>query len=421
VTSWWLASIRLVTQLALILLVSQLQFSSAPSAQAGATDSLQRLQRWVEAVDTHTPGAADRPAYVIGSWRRSELIALFPYIGSFVDAFAAEPRRSRPGVSTVDMEFIRALALGRRARPAPAEFVKRAAGFHADIAMLGVAAGPREPPSRQAQSSQFPARPYVHESDGQRGAQGMGHIHWDLARAILEFTTPDEGVQLWYRATTAHMMENGLLVDAMPHVAAALKLLPSSASALFAAGCLHERLASPRIDRVAQLDPSVRAGIGSHSSNVTLAERFFRKALSVDPSFAEASVRLGRLLAERGESATAAKHLRISLSPDSSRVVLYYRALFLGEIEADAGNAQAAAVAYREAQALFPRAQSPRLALGLLAIATGQLPDSDLLSPLRMNPRPLHDDPWWVYPLCEGRDAAKLVAALRATFNRATQ
>jgi tetratricopeptide (TPR) repeat protein len=259
------------------------------------------------------------------------------------------------------------------------------------------------------------------ETDGQRGAVVTGHAHWDMARAVLTFTLPDEEVQLWYRATTAHMMQNGELAYVIPHSAAALKLFPTSANALFAAGCLHERLASSRIQRVVEPDRALTAGVGGQSTNTALAERFFRRARAVDPTYAEASVRLGRLLAERGERSTAGTYLRGALDPSVSRVVAYYRALFLGELEADLGNTIAAAAAYREAQELFPRAQSPRLALGLLAMSAGQQLDSRLLAPLHSGRRLPDEDPWWVYTWCEGRDAEELSTALRATLERGTR
>lgn len=91
----------------------------------------------------------------------------------------------------------------------------------------------------------------------------------------------------------------------------------------------------------------------------------------------------------------------------------------LGSAEEAQAGYDAAGAAYERAAALFPRAQSPRLALSNLARRRG-----DLATALRAM-RPLfdiaaddvqQDDPWWVYYTAHGRHAADLLSAVWQPF-----
>jgi tetratricopeptide (TPR) repeat protein len=233
----------------------------------------------------------------------------------------------------------------------------------------------------------------------------------------------DAEVLLWYRATAAHMMLHGELAEATPHLDRALKLFPSDAHILFSAGCFHERLASRRIQRVVQRDKGMRTAVGGRAENLDRAVRLLRKALDADATLTEARVRLGRILFERGALEEASERLRPPTGHPDAAPVAYYRALFLGAVEETLGNRPASEAAYREAMGLFPRAQSPRLALALIAIThgAGQL-DDDLLTPLR-SASTADDrlgDPWWAYPLCEGRYAEALLTRLRRAIGSQT-
>jgi hypothetical protein len=85
------------------------------------------------------------------------------------------------------------------------------------------------------------------------------------------------------------------------------------------------------------------------------------------------------------------------------------------------GNHAAAVSAYQEAMRLFPRAQSPRLSLAMSALRQGdRRTGRHLLSPLRASAQQA-EDPWWVYPLCEGRDADALLSRLRHALGSAAR
>src|SRR5262249_12355491 len=159
-----------------------------------------------------------------------------------------------------------------------------------------------------------------------------------------------------------------------------LRLFPTDPEFLFQKACLHEALASPPVQsviRTATIPPGVDIGVRSERSELETAERLLRQALTQDPTFAEARLRLHRVLARlrrggalarSGRHAAAAAELRQlsddDLAPLENR---YFWALFLGAEEEALGRRDEARAAYAHAAELFPKAQSPQIALSHLA------------------------------------------------------
>ena len=132
----------------------------------------------------------------------------------------------------------------------------------------------------------------------------------------------------------------------------------------------------------------------------TRAERFFREALSARPDHLETRVRYGHVLGELGRQAQAATALRAAIDGGAEGRLLYWALLFLGKQEEMSGDRDGARASYERAADLFPRAQSPRLALSQLARRAGdrravqrQLSE---LAKLPADERE-REDPWWDY------------------------
>ena len=146
----------------------------------------------------------------------------------------------------------------------------------------------------------------------------------------------------------------------------------------------------------------------------------FRRALSIDPALVEARIRLGRLLVERRRHDEAARELATALAANPPRVLAFYAHLFSGRAAQALGRLDAAAGHYREAVALFPGAQSARLAQSQAALLAADI--SGALAAIegmkKPGGAPPVDDPWWEYPFGAGRDADALV---RATWARLPQ
>jgi tetratricopeptide (TPR) repeat protein len=416
--------------------------------QTPAVDPIARMSEWMAAVERHKPGTADAPARVIGAWPRSELRDFFAdltfFLGVVEDVNGLPPRKrpilrpSRPRPRAV-LNAIRGLAKEMAQRRDWDQFLKRAALLHADIAMLvplerssvqtpspqADRPSPEADPLRRRRASSS-GRIIVETEDGVALDIEYATFHWDIGRTTLDSAAPDpardETVRAWYRATTAYLEREEQLAYALPHLNAGLRLLPGDAHLLFYAGALHETFAGPPVQaasRELESREGLKSEVGSVETELELAEKCFRRALAADPRLAEARLRLGRVLGLQGRHDEAAAELRESIPQLGDTQLLYYGTLFLGREEAARGRRDAAREHFERAATLYPRAQSPRLALGLLARAYGDRPAA-LRSMKQVFALPPYEDeredPWWGYHKAHVRNTDVLLAELRRPF-----
>src|SRR5262252_4818577 len=85
----------------------------------------------------------------------------------------------------------------------------------------------------------------------------------------------------------------------------------------------------------------------------------------LDPAMTEARIRLGHVLLARGRPQDAAEALRAADTANEPTELQYFHAKSLGRVKQ-------ARESYTRAATLFPRAQSPYLALGALATRRGE-------------------------------------------------
>ena len=420
------------TQLALLTVIF-CAITPTPLRSQDETGGIPALQRWVTAVEKHVPGEVDDAAIVVASSSRRDLASLFPYIRAYFDVLRQGPSAPRRSLSVDEMEAVRKIAVAVGSLRDPLRFAKRAAMLHADVAILKVDRSPAATANRnravvrRPPDGSIPERSYATGVDGQYQGDSEGEGHWDAGRTILDFVrppAPDPDIQLWYRAGAAAMMAQGNYAEALPHLSHGISLFPADAQLLLASGCLYEVLGSPRIQTLVRRVQSAggQVAVDDERTNLARAERLLRQALAVDKNHTEARIRLGRVLGEQGNLREAAIILRSRAAGRDSPLLSYYRALFLGHVEDEIGDASAAEAAFREAAEWFPQAQSPRLSLALLAIRAGDrdaLNTSLALLRARMAKSSTKDDPWWVYDMCEGRDLDSLVTELRQTTDEA--
>ena len=406
-----------------------------PAAQA--VSRLDRLEQWLMAIERHEPGTSDPSALAVESWNADDLRWLWVDLHSvFVvmrdpDArlfFMPTPGRSKPTQFVYSGSEIRrliALAIreapgGRRndverqnrERASENRVLKRGAILHADIAM---AAETQALPAGRRADLSGPLT--IRFKDGQQTGIDDSSRHWQTARTLLDAVLPgpsrDEMIRLWYRATTAWMHGRSQLHPA--HLERALQLFPADADLLFFNGCQRETMATPELQRVSRTLPREMNGtVDSERSELRQAETFFRRALAVTPDFAEARIRLGRVLGLQGRHAEAADQLRLADTP-GDQLLAYYRAMFLAaELEA-LGQPADARTWYERAAVLYPRSQSTLLALSQLAQREGDRPGAtralELAFQLPADDED-RDDPWWTYHMAQGRDVEARFAAL---------
>jgi tetratricopeptide (TPR) repeat protein len=345
-----------------------------PGNTAAPAQPPDRLAAWTAAVNAHQAGDPGKPAVDIASWPPSE-----------VDAIVASVKRQ-----------VRALDSDRRDEGNA--LLLRGAVFHADIAKLI----PDDPVRRSpSQVSIFAVE------DGRQYGIRYPTLHWAVARSLLEGVLPTPAghpsVLSWYRLASVYMLKTGVLVEEREHLERARQLFPNDPDILFDSGNLHERFSSPVLQAAAEsiaLSKGGRPDISSARVELERAERFYRQMLGVQSGRPGARLRLGRIVGELGRHQDAVVELRKAIDAGAAGPELYFAELFLGREEEALGNGEAARDRYERAATLYPRAQSPKLALSMLARRAGdrvrarrelqQMGDLPADASRR-------EDPWWTY------------------------
>jgi tetratricopeptide (TPR) repeat protein len=208
------------------------------------------------------------------------------------------------------------------------------------------------------------------------------------------------------------MLSTGDFANADLQIPHAQFLLPDDAVIRYLHGRYHEAIASPIIQPAA-LD----TGTDTRGARVHLEEaaNHYRLALRENPQFVEARLHRGFVLLELSHEGEAVSELRRAAAEAQGAQLRYYAELFLGRAEAATGNSAASRGHFARAAELYPRAQSPRLALALLARERAERERArramqDVLSlPAAERNR---SDPWWDYFGWQNRDEETLRAEL---------
>ncbi len=425
--------------------------TAPPAANDQSSVNVGRLDDWLGAVRTHEPGAPDAPLATIAGWDNNAIKQLWidaQTLFTFVHCMTCgaptviglDGRRFGTSYSKQDILRMRALAAAIRERSGDEnQLLKRGAILHADIVMLADPQGEQHvaPPlvagqRRSGGQAPAPERIILRGTDGREESLRNGVVHWDIAFALLDRVTDasgkrapqsDDTVRLWYRAMIAHLQS--VAMHDQTHFVRALKLFPTDPEFLFQTGCLHEALASPPVQevvRTASIPAGVDIGVRSERTELDTAERLLRQSLTQDPTFTEARLRLGRVLGRLGRHADAAAELRQLSDDDFDQPEnRYFAALFLGAEEEAVGRRVEARAAYAHAAEIFPKAQSPQIALSHLARDGGDRAEA-LARMNRVLDLPIdwdeRRDPFWIYHFYQGRDLDDRLDQLYRPFRR---
>jgi tetratricopeptide (TPR) repeat protein len=348
-----------------------------PEEQALRRVVSEKLEIWLSAVRSHSPGRDDQAVERIAPWPRGDL-----------EDVVAE------------------------AKPLPfvdAPLLKRAALLHTDIAVL----------HRTESGYSLPSdgRALAAVNDGSFVGKRAGTFHWRIARRILDLVEPDDDVLLWYRATSAFLQSWREYSELTPHLERARDLFPRDGVLLLYEGSVHAAYAGPRVQNWLQtMSPAGDRGprpIGDARVELKDAAGRFKKALSLDPSLAEASIRLACVRGLTGHHEQAAADLRRVAERQLSPRLQYLAWLLLGREEMTLGRSPAARHAFAQAATLFPEAQSPRLGLSLLARLAGDREGSREALDVLAETAARGDDPWWTFNERHEPDADELLAQMR--------
>jgi tetratricopeptide (TPR) repeat protein len=381
--------------------------------------SLTRLLRWLDDVQLHTPGYGDPPATEVGSWSRSQLETLVGDIRR-LSAFRQRARESVLGrLATLDL-------YGRRLTRDDVDkmfdgnrTLIRGAVLHADIAVLVDDLSKRTPSFNDGGMIIF-------EDGRRRSGVQYQTAHWKIGRSLLDAITPTPaghaGALLWYRATSAFLLRDRYLAEVPDHLNKALQIFPDDPSLLLDSGYMYEKFSSAII-QAAILEMRATGGnpgVGSRRAQLERAERSFRQVLRLEPRHAEARLRLGHTLGELAFHGEAAAELRKTFNANLVGTHLYFAELFLGREEEALGNPADAKRHFENAAELYPKAQSPRLALSELARRSGDRAGAlrALQGVTSLPSTPVNDaarmDPWWEYYEVHSDDTEPLMEQMRA-------
>jgi tetratricopeptide (TPR) repeat protein len=354
------------------LLVAFLRPSEPTRAQSPAVPD--RFQTWLEAVDAHKPGDFGKGAIEVSTWPGAEL-----------EATVAEARHHARTLAKTEPERANQILL-------------RGASLHADIGRLIPEDTVRRSPTQKTA--------YIVRDGRWLGVRYIS-MHWQLGRALLDGVTPEPAtnpaVREWYLETSADLLQLRQIAAAVEHYARARQLFPSDPTILHASGVLHERFGSSAMQAAAEsIAESNRtsAAVSTARAELVKAERFFRDSLAQRPEHVETRLRRGRVLDDLGRHEEAAAELRRAMADGASGSLLYLAELFLGRAEEASGHYDAARTAFEHASALYPNAQSPRLALSQIARRAGDRRaaqrELQVIAKLPDDER-RREDPWWFY------------------------
>jgi tetratricopeptide (TPR) repeat protein len=408
---------------------------------------LNMIEEWRKAVEQHRPGEADSAAVEIGSWPTFELELSIELVTKLF---------SRPlhELSIPPKLGCRALAdyLGIKKEEDRNYWLKRGALLHSDIALLRLEKGTADPRNYWTQLASInnaikkskkrqektcwsirllsPAVLDLKDKGGREGAwiedgkpvyENEGR-HMEFGRLLLDSVTPnpsqDEMVKEWYIATTACGLSRGRPLYIERHLNDAVTIFQSDAWILFYAGVLHETYATPRYQNAPRLN-FIKYSHGLKKTELELARKFFQRAVTVNPNFAEARLRLGHVSGLLGYHDQAASELQTAAAALKDPQIQYYAALFLGNELAALGRTADARKQFEQAAALYPAAQSPLLALSELAHSDGDIRNAAIeieraFAVAAYGRR--RNDPRWKYDLVPEDQAAALLLKMRKAF-----
>jgi hypothetical protein len=333
-----------------------------------------RFQQWLAAIEAHQPGDPGRIAVDVSTWTGKEL-----------EAVVARAKRHARALAKTDSGRANQMLL-------------RGAALHADIGRLIPEDTVRRSPT---QKTAYLVR------DGRWMGIRFVSIHWRLGRSLLDSVAPEPAlhpeVRTWYLETAVDLLRMRQSAAAVEHYTRARQLFPSDPAILFGSGVLHELFGSTALQAAAEsVTESNRtvAAVSSARGELVRAERFFRDSLVHRADHLEARIRHGRVLDSLDRHAEASKELRRAIADGASDQLLYLAQLFLGRAEEALGHDEAARAAFERASALYPKAQSPRLALSQIARRAGNRAvaqrELQAIATLPDDER-RREDPWWHY------------------------
>jgi tetratricopeptide (TPR) repeat protein len=236
-------------------------------------------------------------------------------------------------------------------------------------------------------------------------ASGRADLHLRIAETLvtsLPSNRPSTPVfqQRWYALAASLFLSNADPQGAKSVAERGVRRFSRSPQLVMLLGIASE-MAAHQLDSECSRPRCEARGTRTGSAIAAMlgaAEGHYRRALEFDGTFAEARLRLGRILFLQDKRKPAREELE-AIANGADDVRLQYLAhLFLGELDKDEGNLVAASREYAAAMKAAPEYQTPYVALSFIEQMLGQT--TRARETLDVMTGPLHtdtDDPWWAY------------------------
>jgi hypothetical protein len=371
--------------------------ASPSAAPAGQTPGDPPAMTWAQAVRSHTPGEADGAL---------ETVAGIPY-------------------------WRAANALRGKAVRDDRRFLTRALILHTDLAIVQRQAAEQQLTS--ATGKRAGTGSFVLE-DGSSAGRRQTSPHWSVAMQIAVMLAtwrdpdgppdarPDPETRRialsWFHTVNAlflHWAEGTLR-----YVDTGLLNYPDDAALHLYRGTVHQMYANGRVQQFLSRSAEGRGVAGApQAASVELAraEADLRRALELDPTLAEARIRLAHVAGELGRPDEAVALVREALRVTLPPFFQTYAALILGRNLTRAGRLDEARTAFDRAATLAPHAQAPRVGRSQVALAAGRPAEAlsaltEVLGPERSVETDTEE--WAIYFRVHDPVAAVQLAALRS-------
>jgi tetratricopeptide (TPR) repeat protein len=345
-----------------------------------------RVGEWRNAIRAHGRGQFDDVAASVARWP--------PDLTRIVVDQAIRQARERLDGRRADV--------GERERAEARAALAKGLLLHTDIAIA----------ERTTETATAAGGPALRVLDAKVVAGRRFSNHWGLARLLADALAKEPATApiaaSWYRAVAALYQQWADLGQLLAHLNAASDALPDDPVLLVYRGSLHQAHADPRvqaflerqrapgaytINRVATTLP-----IDEPAVELGTAERYLRRALALDPTLAEARIRLAHVLDARGKTREALAPARQAIDSPLPGFLEYYGAMVLGRIESRLGHPAEARAAFERAAARYPRSQAAQVALSQIALGEGRGPDAAAALVVALGPASDEDeDPWSQY------------------------
>jgi tetratricopeptide (TPR) repeat protein len=225
----------------------------------------------------------------------------------------------------------------------------------------------------------------------------------------------DHSLSAFYRSWLIVATSFGLSIDFIPPPGT-IPVSSDDGELLLLAGSVAEALAT---DPILRRDPSASRvavlGSSGRDSSVQLfeAEQKYRAALKADVTLVEARVRLGSVLAAKGQLDAARRELERARQEAPPGPLAYLAALFLGRVHERAGRFQEASDSYQAAIREYPSSQTSYLALASVIEEQGETSRAWQTVRTMLQQRE-QEDPWWGYWYAQYWQINNRVMKLRA-------